>query len=64
LGKAYTYLRSVGGMSIKARIELLASNSHVLVRFDISKEDLPDTVVTEVCQISIRPFVISSSPSL
>jgi hypothetical protein len=37
-------------MSIKARIELLSTNSPVLVRFDISKEDLPDSVVTEVCQ--------------
>lgn len=37
-------------MSIKARIELLATNSPVLVRFDISKEDLPDSTVAEVCQ--------------
>lgn len=37
-------------MSIKARIELLATNSPILVRFDISKEDLPDSVVVEVCQ--------------
>lgn len=37
-------------MSIKARIELLATNSPVLVKFDISKEDLPDSTVAEVCQ--------------
>jgi len=36
-------------MSIKARIELLATNSPVLVKFDISKEDLPDSVLDEVC---------------
>jgi len=40
-------------MSIKARIELLATNSPSLVRFDISKEDLPDSVVAEVCQANL-----------